>query len=393
MKTLLLILTLCASSYASSLNINQLLQNVQENHPSFKASKEAIEAQHLQHEAAFSTAPLSFLGSLANATPADGDDTIEYSLGIEKEFRLGKQAYYTSQMGHYEHKAMEIAAKRRLLLLQNRLKQAYHTSCIEKESLTGYTKLLEQFERIYAKKLKAFNYGEVSKKELLQLRLEKERLSEKIHALTANETKNRLYILALAQLDSNTEFFCHDLLPIQPFSSSQEPYSLSNTMYNNLNLSTDNALKQYKGNVNSMSVALHYDDEIDTQRIGVDISIPLMFTSKKYEKMRLSSLHEKQKLHYEKESLYLDKHAKSLALKTELATLYRQYKSINSRMQTYQHELIPLIEKSYRLNESSLIEYLLSYANFNTITEERNQIKKNYYNTLFELYSVLEIKE
>ncbi|RUM62047.1 MAG: hypothetical protein DSZ03_07460, partial [Sulfurimonas sp.] len=173
MKILLLVLTLYALSHALTVNLNQLLENVQEDHPEFKASLEAIEAEHLKHEAQYSTTPLSLLGSLANATPADGSDTIEYSVGVEKAFRIGNQAYYTSQMGHYEHQAMESAAKHKLLLLQNRLKQAYHLSCIEKHNKERYTALLERFELIYDKKQKAFDYGELSKKELLQLRLEK----------------------------------------------------------------------------------------------------------------------------------------------------------------------------------------------------------------------------
>ncbi len=394
MKTLLLVLALYAFGYASSVNLNQLLDNVQENHPSFKASQEAIQAQHFKHEAEFSTAPLSFISSVANATPAEGDDTIEYSLGVEKEFRIGKSAYYTSQMGHYEHEAMEGMAKKELLALQNELKKAYHLSCIEKENIANYAKLLEQFELIYSKKLKAFDYGELSKKELLQLSLEKDRLIEKITALIADEVASRRHVLALAQYESDNELACTDLLPLQPFlGSDQTRYPLSEEIYRNLNLSSDNALKRYESTFNTMSVALHYDNETDIERVGVDLSIPLTFTSTEYEKMRLSSLHNKQKLLYEKEALFLHKNALSAALTAQLNTLFEQYKSIYSRVQTYQKELLPLIETSYRLNESSLIEYLLSYTNFNTISEELNRTKKNYYNTLFQLYSVLEIKE
>jgi hypothetical protein len=73
--------------------------------------------------------------------------------------------------------------------------------------------------------------------------------------------------------------------------------------------------------------------------------------------------------------------------------LLHEHATTQKRLHKYENELMPLVEKSYRLNESSLIEYLLSYENFNEISETLNQTKKAYYQTLFELYNVLEIKE
>jgi outer membrane protein, heavy metal efflux system len=54
---------------------------------------------------------------------------------------------------------------------------------------------------------------------------------------------------------------------------------------------------------------------------------------------------------------------------------------------------MPLIEMGYRLGEDSAVEYLLSQREMWTLKKELMQNYKNYYQTLFELYSVLEIKE
>ncbi len=394
MKIALLMLMMYGLVWSSSINLNQLLQNVQEEHPTFKAAQEQIKSQHMKHEAEFSTTPLSLFTTLANATPAVGKDNIEYSVGIEKELRLGNIAHYASQMGHYEHEAMEFVAQRNLLILQNKLKRDYHLSCIKKETISNYEKLYNQFEIIYTKKQTAFNYGELSKKELLQLELEKERLTQKINSLVANERVIRHKVLSQARLETSSELFCQDLLPLKEFSTLlEESYPLSKEIYNNLNLSSDNALKRYNSSFDSIGVALYYDNETDMERVGVDISIPLTFTSDNYEKMRLSALHEKQKLTFEKEALYLNKKVRSSALKEKVNTFFKQYGTIDKRLTKYKTELMPLIEKSYRLNESSLIEYLLTYENFNEMNEELNHAKKAYYQTLFELYSVLEIKE
>ncbi|MEA3523416.1 MAG: hypothetical protein U9R50_10600 [Campylobacterota bacterium] len=152
MKNLFLILMLPSLLLAQSINLNQLLEHAQKEYPSFKAAQEEIHAKHLEHEAEFSTSPLTLFTTLANATPAIGKDNIEYSVGVEKEFRFGNSAYHTSQMGHFEHKAMEVMADRDLLILQNEFKVQYHLSCLEKETVSNSKKLYEQLTRVYSNK-------------------------------------------------------------------------------------------------------------------------------------------------------------------------------------------------------------------------------------------------
>jgi len=62
-------------------------------------------------------------------------------------------------------------------------------------------------------------------------------------------------------------------------------------------------------------------------------------------------------------------------------------------LKQYEDELMPLIEKGYRLGEDSAIEYLLSKREMWRFKEDLIMHYKNYYETLFKLYSVLEMKE
>jgi hypothetical protein len=393
-RTLLLTILFTCGSAQATVTLKQILQSVTTQHPSFKAAQENIKAQHLNHEAQFATTPLSLIGAVADANPDNGDNKMEYSVGIEKEFRFGDAAYHTSQMGHYEHEAMEFSAKKDLLNLQNEAKKLYHLSCIERENLLNYQALYTQIKEVYNKKHRAYEYGELSKKDLLLLELEKDKLKQKIERLQAAERKSRHALLLQSKLPTDSEFSCSDLYPLAPFMyNSQQAYSYSKEIYNRLDLSTQSALKRYESYFETVDVALYYDNEIDIQRVGMALSVPLMFSSTRNEKLRLSALHKRQKLIYEKEALFLNKKVGTDTLKEQLLSIYEQYSTAKQRLDTYKNELMPLVKRSYQLNESSLIEYLLTSQNYNELSQELNEYKKSYYETLFRLYSILEIKE
>ncbi|MEA3523415.1 MAG: TolC family protein [Campylobacterota bacterium] len=243
-------------------------------------------------------------------------------------------------------------------------------------------------------KKSAYNYGELSKKDLLILELEMQQLEAKITLIKASEHTLRHQLLLQTKLHVDSEFICNDLHKIRAFiSPGHEEYALSKEIYNNLELSTRSAIKRYESSFKSVNVALYYDNETDIKRVGVDLSIPLTFSSEKYEKLRLSSLHKQKKLTFEKEALYLNKNVQSDTLKNQLNAEFQQYKNILKRLNKYQNELMPLVQKSFELNESSLVEYLLTHKNLNELSQELNRAKRTYYQSLFQLYNVLEIKD
>ncbi|MEK6658594.1 MAG: hypothetical protein AABY36_02805, partial [Campylobacterota bacterium] len=64
-----------------------------------------------------------------------------------------------------------------------------------------------------------------------------------------------------------------------------------------------------------------------------------------------------------------------------------------SMVEKYENELMPLVKSAYALGEDSAIEYLLSQRELLRLKEELATQHKKYYETLFKLYSVLQIKE
>ncbi|GEM_PF-2140009 len=394
MKILIIAMVVQLSLAAASLNLEQLLYSAQDNHPDFTATQEMMKAEHARHEASYSRAPVELLSSVAYATPASAQESLEYSIGLGSEFRLGDSAKDASSASHYEHLAMQNSAKLKLLKRQNELQREYHLSCIERESIDSYANVLEQFELVYAKKTLAFEYGELSKKEMLLLRLQRDKLIQKVEALRLNEDILRKKVLSLAQLDSDNQLFCDDLAAIEIFDvKNLKIYNFSEQMFANLELSLKSKMRRYGSNFNSIYLSAHYDNEVDIERFGVELSVPLNFTSSKYEKMRVSLLHDTNRVHYEREALYLKKRVHTQALLAELSRSVKLYGDIKNRVNLYENELMPLMLQSYRLNESSFVEYLLSFAAFNDIVQELYSAKRGYYQTLFELYNVLEIKE
>ena len=67
-------------------------------------------------------------------------------------------------------------------------------------------------------------------------------------------------------------------------------------------------------------------------------------------------------------------------------TLKRNYKN-------YKNRLLPMIQTSYDLGETSVIEYLLNRQKSYQLRQEIYATKKAYYNTLFKLYTLSEKKD
>lgn len=80
-------------------------------------------------------------------------------------------------------------------------------------------------------------------------------------------------------------------------------------------------------------------------------------------------------------------------LKNRLSQNFQDTSTLESIVQRYENELMPLIESAYRLGEDSAIEYLLGRQEMWKLKKELTQDQKKYYRTLFELYGVLEKTE
>jgi len=89
----------------------------------------------------------------------------------------------------------------------------------------------------------------------------------------------------------------------------------------------------------------------------------------------------------------LEKKSMAKALEAELKSTAVNIHALESNIYKYKNTLLPLMKKSYDLGESSVIEYLLNRQAYYQQQLELFAMQKDYYQTLFTLYSLSEIKD
>ncbi len=282
-----------------------------------------------------------------------------------------------------------------MLAFSNSLKSQYHQSCLIIEQKRVFEKFFEDFKKLYSKKLKAYKYQEISKKELLQLEIEKEDLKQKLENLKATENiwKQTLFD-AIGIKSETTNLSCQDLHPME-FNQNDSSLLFANSInsFKSQIEASKRNIKFYDRNFESIELSIDYDDEIDTKKYGVGFSLPLSFSSKKDEHKKISAMHQQKAFILQKKSILIEKNRAFKELKANLENEKKLILSTESRIDRFKSDLLPLIEHSYRLGESSVVEYLLSKQKLWQLQESLNKHKKAYYKSLFELYTVAEIKE
>ncbi|MDO9267058.1 MAG: hypothetical protein Q7U00_08255, partial [Sulfurimonas sp.] len=150
---------------------------------------------------------------------------------------------------------------------------------------------------------------------------------------------------------------------------------------------------RYNSQFDSFTLSASYQKEIDIDRFVVGLSVPLNFTSSFNEESRAMLIHKKSSLMHEKEGLKLQKASNAEALNKELLQSFETIDAQKTILAKYENELMPLVESGYALGEDSAIEYLLSQRELWKLKEELTAHYKKYYETLFKLYGILQIKE
>ncbi len=384
-----------ADAETFTLSLKQIDEKLKNSHPLPLYIKEQKEANSAQIEGEF--APLAFVLSLnsAKAKPDNEDGKLEYGVELSKSFLLGDQRTEALEIAKLNNRAISFELDNKMLAFSNSLKSQYHQSCLITEQKIAFEEFFEEFQELYSKKLKAYKYQEISKKELLQLEIEKEDLKQKLENLKATESILKQTLLdAIGIKSENSTLLCQDLHPME-FNQNDSSLMFENST-NSLKSqieATKKSAKFYDRNFESVELSVGYDDEIDTKRYGVGLSLPLSFSSKKDEYKKISAIYQQKALILQKKSLLIEKNRAFKELKANLENKKKLILSTKSRIDRFKNSLLPLIEQSYRLGESSVIEYLLSKQKLWQLQELLNEHKKAYYKSLFELYTVAEIKE
>jgi len=396
MKQLLLVALLIQLSQASTLTLKKVLASANSNNTLIQAKEQErllLEARNL---ADTSLDPLELFGSAANANPAMGKDEFEYSIGLSKQLPLGNTQEEEQSINRLNNEASLLEEDKKILNFENGLKSLYHNHCLDNKYYKVSKQNYQQFVKLYKKKQKAYKYQEISKAELMQLEIEKNRLYAKLQEIEMNQmiSKQKLFVLGRINNANSTTLSCRDIYPIREnIKLNENKFQLSKEAHTKRLKSTQMALESHSRSLDSINLSVQYDKEIDIDRYGVGISIPLNFTSRRSEQERAAAMYESSALGFQHEQTMLEKKSRLLELKSYLNSKARMLKTLKNNHHNYKKQLLPLIKKSYDLGETSVIEYLLNRQKSYQLRQEIYATKKAYYNTLFKLYTLSEMKD
>lgn len=397
MKQIILFVLLAHFLHASTLTLKQVLASANKHQTLTKAldqERRSLEAKNL---AETSLDPMELYGSGTKAYPIDGrKNGYEYSVGISKILPLGNIQEQDEMINRLNNEAYLLEEERKILSFENSLKSLYHQHCLDYKNYHSFNENYQEFAKLYKKKEKAYRYQEISKSELMQLEIEKNRLYAKLQEMKMIQSisKNKLLILGRIDHAEKTVLSCSDMYPVREFVKLKErPFTLSKEAYEKRIQSTQTALERYSKPLDSVSLSLQYDQEIDIDKYSVGISVPLSFSGRRSEQERVAAMHKNSAIKFQYEHMMAEKESMFLALKGTLKSSALMVRSLKNDLNRYKKKLLPLIRKSYNLGETSLIEYLLNRQNYHQLKQELFETQKVYYHTLFTLYTLSETKD
>ncbi len=380
---------------ASTYSLKDVIQSSRNNNVLQKALKNRTLAQTSRNMADTSGDPFELMGMFTKADPDVGTSGNEYMVGMSKKIMLGNVLEEQYAVTALKNEAERLDGAKNIVAYENGLKNLYHRHCIEYEAYRTFQKNYYDFNTLYRKKKKAYQFQEISKKELLELEIEKNRLYAKLQALKMDQeiSKQSVFRLSMLSSSSNATLTCRDIYPIRSRVALGDTLKLSKKAYEKRLHSTETKFKRYSHTLESVDLSMQYSQEIDVDRVGIGVSLPLTFSSKRSEHERAAALYENSAVRFSFEQQMREKQNLIMRLKAQLKNQALLLKAAKRNHDDYVKKLLPLSRQSYALGETSVIEYLLTQQKSYQLQEELYATQKAYYKTLFTLYTVSETKD
>ncbi len=395
MKQLVLFIFLMQLGHASTYTLSKVLKSADQNNALSKALQQEGLALEAKNQANTASDPFELFGEGTKAYPYTGGNSNEYAVGLSKKFMLGGIQEKEQKITRLSNQAYLLEEERNILNFKNGLKNIYHQHCLDNQNYRSFKQSYGELVKLYKKKQKAYRYQEISKTELMQLEIEKNRLYAQRQEMKMQQdiSKQNLFMLSKINATKSTKLSCRDMYPIRTHVKLGNTFKLSKEAYQKRVQSTQEALNRHSNALDSIDLSVQYSKEIDIDKYSVGISIPLTFTSGESEHERAAAMYQNSTISFKHEQMMTEKKSLLSQLQSHLKSNALMVKTLKSNYQNYQRKLLPLIKKSYDLGESSVIEYLLNRQKSHQLREEIYATKKAYYNTLFKLYTLSEKKD
>jgi hypothetical protein len=394
LKTTLFFL-LIQASYGSTYTLDKILRSAAKNNTLNKALEQkslALEAKNMANTA---YEPMALFGEGSRANPIIGRDGNEYIVGVSKKIIFGDIQAQEQKMTRLSNQATLLEEEKNILNFKNGLKNIYHQHCLDAQNYVSFNQSYQAFKKLYRKKQKAYKYQEISKTELMQLEIEKNNLYAQVQEIKMQEniSKQNLFMLSKVPYTQSSKLSCKDMYPIRTHVKLGSTFQLSKGAYEKRVQSTQEALNRYSHEVDSIDLSAQYTNELDVDKYTIGFSLPLNFTSERSEQERAAVMYQNSAISYTHEQTMREKKSLLVQMRSQLKGNALMVETLMANYRNYQKNLLPLIQKSYDLGETSVIEYLLNKQRSYQLRQEIYATKKAYYHTLFKLYTLSEKKD
>ena len=321
------------------------------------------------------------------------DNGLEYSLGISQSIAQPFASKSKKRATQAMTNSIKQEAKHEFHIFVLHTVSLYHDACIAKELEEQANALYEDQEKMFQQVQRSYDLGEVSKKSLLLNKLELMKLQQK------TSTYKRAYEIDLHALQSEVdsleikELHCEDMFEIKrdiELTPLEEHGEVKRIEFEKD--ASASYLNVYDAMLQSIAYEVSYERELDAKRYGFGVSIPLSSLSDSNEIAKKEYLHKHAALSFEKDTLMQGVKSTSASLGVKLQTLYDEYTLIENEILPLNRELLRLSKSAYLEGEGSAMEFLYTSRSYSEYMIEILQIKKDYYNQLFELYRVADLE-
>ena len=379
-------------------SINLYAQNLLEITEAFKKSKRVTSMKEQTKSDIAQTRLLNsydapYLGLNISHADESGDKGSEYALGLSQEISHPFASSSKTVAIEAKSRAIEQGSSYALDILTLEIAKIYHQACVSKEMTLSLQRVYDEQNESFLKLQKAYEFGEISKKELLFNKLD---LAKTKQSVTAHKKK---YMLELSNLQEAAQTLhvedlaCNDLAKITKeieLKGIAEHPLIKEVSYEQKEAKS--FYDMYNSTLSAIGYELLYEKELGASRYTFGLTVPLDFLSSKNQMQRAEFLHKNASLVAKGDALTLEIQNSIEASTTKLEALHVEFILLQEEILPLSLELKDLAKKSLHEGHSSVLEFLDATRSYSKTTIELQEIKKDYYNELFELYKKADVR-
>jgi outer membrane protein TolC len=385
------LLTLILSMNAYAYNLQEILESLHTNNKtkSIQAKRDA----NILENSLITTYNAPHLGVSLSHAKDPVDEGIEYSIGISQEVSNPFSADEKASMSQNLSKAVAQETKHELHLIELDIASKYYTTCISKELSSKAKWLLDEQTQRVKHFEKAFEIGEISKKELLFNRLDLANLHKN------SKVYKRVYAEDFASLQKSLDnieldsISCLDLQkPLRKVDlrDINEHGELKTLEYKKS--ASQSLYKMNSALFQTITYELLFEQELDTKRYTLGVEIPLGGVTSYQERLKKQELAKISSYEFEKASMKKEIQNSSKNLLVKLETLYDELALLQEEILPLNAELLKLAKSAHTEGEGTIMEYLDASRSYSENVLNMLEIKKTYYQTLFALYRAADME-